>query len=350
MKKKNYKPLLFIIPVILILLLLLGLYLENRSTIISPIPKDTIGNTAGNLRGEGRFCEYDGKVYFSNPYDGDALYVMNPDCSGMKKLISSGVSYINAGGNYLFYYLQSRNGGSGLGYIRSMTGIYRSKLNGKESSCLDKDMATMMLLVGNEIYCQHYDNTDFSTFHKIPAAGSKEEIELSTDIVETACAVDGKIYYSGVVNDHFLHVWDTKTDTDTILWEGNTSYPTVIGNSVYFMNVDYDYRLFCYDLSDGELTALTNERLDFYNIYDNVIFYQTSGTDTPALMRMNIDGSNPEVVMEGVYNRINTTSTYTYFQPFEENGVIYRTSTFGPVAVDQFPEAEEAAKEYREDN
>ena len=67
MKKKNYKPLLFIIPVILILLLLLGLYLENRSTIISPIPKDTIGNTAGNLRGEGRFCEYDGKVYFPTP-------------------------------------------------------------------------------------------------------------------------------------------------------------------------------------------------------------------------------------------------------------------------------------------
>ena len=87
-----------------------------------------------------------------------------------------------------------------------------------------------------------------------------------------------------------------------------------------------------------------------YNIYDNVIFYQTAGTDTPALMRMNIDGSSPEIVMQGVYNRINTTSTYTYFQPFGENGVIYRTSTFGPVAVDQFPEAEEAAKEYREDN
>lgn len=350
MKKKNYKPLLFIIPVILILLLLLGLYLENRSTIISPIPKDTIGNTAGNLRGEGRFCEYDGKVYFSNPYDGDALYVMNPDCSEMKKLINSGVSYINAGGNYLFYYLQSSTGGSGLGYIRSMTGIYRAKLNGKESSCLDKDMATMMVLVGDEIYCQHYDNTDFSTFHKIPAAGFDEEIELSTDIVETACVVGGKIYYSGVVDDHYLHVWDTETDTDTILWDGNTSYPTIIDHYVYFMNVDYDYRLFRYDFSNGELMALTNERLDFYNIYDNVIFYQTAGTDTPALMRMNIDGNSPEVVMQGVYNRINTTSTYTYFQPFEENGVIYRTSTFGPVAVDQFPEAEEAAKEYREDN
>ncbi len=349
MKKSASKPLHFIIPGILIILLALGLYFENRSTYITPIPKETIGNTAGNLRGGGHFCEYDGKVYFSNPYDGGALYVMNPDCTDMKRLINSNVSFINAGGNYLFYYLESTSGGSGLGYIRAVTGIYRAKLNGRESSCLDQDMTTMMVLIGDEIYCQHYDNTNFSTFHKIPAAGSDEEIELNTDIVETASVAGGKIYYSGVVDDHYLHVWDTATDTDTILWEGNTSYPTVIGDSVYFMNVDYDYRLFRYDLSSGDLTALTEERLDYYNIYDNVIFYQTNGTAVPALMRMNIDGSNPEVVMEGVYNRINTTSTYTYFQPFDDDQTIYRTSTFGPVAVDRFPEAEEAAMEYREE-
>ena len=66
-------------------------------------------------------------------------------------------------------------------------------------------------------------------------------------------------------------------------------------------------------------------------------------------MRMNLDGSNPEVVREGVYHRINATSTYTYFQPFGDNDVIYRTSTFGPVAVDEFPEALQAALENRKE-
>lgn len=348
MKKNMKKPLYIIIPAVLIVLLILAVYLEKRGVHLSPIPKDTIGNTAGNLRGEGKFCEYNGKVYFSNPYDNDTLYVMNPDGSKMKKLLNSSVSYINAGGNYLFYYLESRNGGSGLGYIRATTGIYRSTLKGKESSCLDSDMATMMVLVGDTIYCQHYDNTDFSTFHKIPAAGSKEEIELSKDIVETACVQNGMIYYSGVTDDHYLHAWDTQSDTTDIIWEGNTSYPTVIGNYLYYMDVDNDYHLCRYDLSGGELVELTNERLDFYNIYDSVIFYQTNGTDTPALMRMSINGSNPEVVMEGVYHRINTTSAYTYFQPFDDDSVIYRTSTFGPVAVDNFPEAKEAAPEDQE--
>ena len=56
----------------------------------------------------------------------------------------------------------------------------------------------MMVLIGDELYCQHYDNDEFSTLHKIPAAGSREEIELSKDIVETASVVDHTIYYSGL--------------------------------------------------------------------------------------------------------------------------------------------------------
>ena len=345
MKKSKKSPLRFIIPGVFIVIVLLGIYFKSRSLYISPIPKDSVGNTAGNLRGEGRFCEYNGKVYFSNPYDNDTLYVMNPDGSEIKKLLNSSVSYINAGGNYLFYYLKSKNGGSGLGYIRNTTGIYRSKLTGKETSCLDKDMATMMVLVGDEIYFQHYDNVNFSTLHKVPAAGADEEIELSKDIIETACAANGRIYYSGLTKDHCLYAWNTENDTTSLIWDGNTCYPTVIDNIVYYMDIDYDYRLFRYDLSSGELTALTNERLDYYNIYDNVIFYQTGGTKAPALMRMNLDGSNPEVVMEGVFHRINTTSAYTYFQPYGEDNIIYRTSTFGPIAVDNFYQAEMAAQQ-----
>lgn len=349
MKKKSAKPLRFIIPGILILLLIAAVYFELRGVRIS-IPEGTLGNTAGNIRGEGRFCEYEGKIYFSNPYDNGALYVMNPDGSGMKRLLNSGVSYINAGGGYLFYYLESTKGGSGLGHIRSTTGIYRSTLKGRETSCLDPHMATMMVLIDDQLYCQHYDNTNFSELHKIPVSGSEEEIVLSEDIVETACVSDGVIYYSGLTEDHYLYAWDTRTDTSSMIWDGNTSYPTVIGTYVFFMNVDANYRLFRYNRANGELIALTDERLDFYNIYDNMIYYQTNGNSAPALMRMNLDGDGKEVVREGVYRRINATSAYTYFQPFDEDNIVYRTSTFGPVAVDDFPEAREAALQYQEDN
>ena len=45
------------------------------------VPRDPSdhGNSAGNLHNGGLFFEMDGKVYFSNPYDSDCLYSMNPD-------------------------------------------------------------------------------------------------------------------------------------------------------------------------------------------------------------------------------------------------------------------------------
>lgn len=296
------------------------------------------------------FCEYEGKVYFSNTYDGGALYVMNPDCTEMERLIPSNVSYINAGGDYLFYYMQSIKGGTGLGFIRTTSGIYRATLKGKSVACLDADMATMMVLSGDTVYFQHYDNTDFSTFNKVPAGGSDEEIVLSEDIIETACVANGNLYYGGISNDHLLYAWNCETDTPRVIWDGgNVSYPTIIGNDVYYMDIDNDYRLFKYNMVSEEIVPLTQERIDFYNIYGNVIFYQTNATPTPALMRMNIDGSGAEVIQEGVYHRINTTSTYTYFQAFDEDDVIYRTSTFGPASVDTFPEAMQAALEYQDE-
>ena len=100
----NQKAKTILVIVILVLLIGTGMTLSYISNRISPIPSDTIGNSAGNLRGKGLFCEYNGKVYFSNAYDNGALYVMNPDCTEMKRLANTSASYINAGGNYLFYY------------------------------------------------------------------------------------------------------------------------------------------------------------------------------------------------------------------------------------------------------
>lgn len=357
MKKKKKKSInkltRYIIPGftalgVLVIILLVSIYSKKVGNTLSPIPKDAIGNTAGNIRGEGRFCEYEGKVYFSNPYDGEALYVMNPDGSEMKRLNDNRISYINAGGDYLFYYLKSKKDGVGLGYVRESTGLYRSTLEGTAPACLDRHMLTMMVLAGDQVYYQHYDNTNFSSFYKVSASLTYEETELNRENIETAHVVDSKIYYGGLTKDHYLHAWDTKTDTDTVIWDGNTSYPTVVGNYIYYMDVDNNYRLFRYNLSTGEKEALTDERLDYYNIYNNVIFYQTSDTDSPALKRMLLDGSHQELVAEGVYHRINATSTYTYFQPFGEDDVIYRTSTSGPIMVDDFPQAKKAAEEYQE--
>ena len=95
---------------------------------------NTVGNTAGNLNNGGFFCENDGVVFFSNAYDNNTLYSMNPDESQIKKLGSNYVASLNAGGDYIYYYMESGTNGSGLGFMSRTAGIYRSNRNGKHTA------------------------------------------------------------------------------------------------------------------------------------------------------------------------------------------------------------------------
>ena len=66
--KKNWKPILFT-GIVILLLVASSVY----SVLSERIPSNDIsvtGNTAGNLNNGGLFAESDGKVYFSNAYDG----------------------------------------------------------------------------------------------------------------------------------------------------------------------------------------------------------------------------------------------------------------------------------------
>ena len=80
------KKIKLIFIIILLILVIGGLsvfaYIQNR---VPENPAGTVGNTAGNLYNDGLFCENEGKVYFSNAYDANTLYVMNPDETEIKE-------------------------------------------------------------------------------------------------------------------------------------------------------------------------------------------------------------------------------------------------------------------------
>ncbi|MCR5716751.1 MAG: DUF5050 domain-containing protein [Lachnospiraceae bacterium] len=339
------RPILTTIITVLVLAALTAIVIYSRADHYKALPDEVVGNSAGNMRGDGLFCEYDGKVYFSNAYDGGALYVMNADGTEITRLSSAAAKWICVGGDYIYYYLQTSGNGTGLGYVRTISGIYRCLLNGKKTVCLHEDAATSLQLVGNQLFYEHYDNKTFSTFRTMTGNGEEEQT-ISALEIDPSCAANGVIYYGGLGKDHYLHALNAKTLNDSILWAGNLCYPTVVGDYVYYMDIDHDYRLCRYSMSRNEIEILCEERLDFYNLYGMVIYYQVSDADNPRLMRMNVDGSNQELVAEGVYNRINTTSTYTYFYPYDVDGVCYRTPTAGAIRVEPFTAAQEAASEY----
>lgn len=304
-----------------------------------------VGNTAGNLYNGGYFCEADGRVYFANAYDNYALYSMNPDETDLVKFNDGSVSSINAAGNYLYYAQVSGGTVSGeAGKTVRISGIYRSSLKGKSVAGLDRCDIVSMQLCGNYLYYEKYDKQTGTSLDKI-RIDKKDKQTVAEGIISPNCFVNGRIYYNGTAEDHYLHALDVSTDRSSVVWQGNIWNPIVQDNYVYYMDVPENYRLCRYNFSNKVVEVLTNERIDMFNVYDNYIYYQVSSSDSPALKRMMTDGSAQETIRDGVYQNINITSQYVYFNAFKENTPVYKTSTYGPVNVTIFDAAKEAALE-----
>ena len=306
---------------------------------------NVVGNTAGNINNEGLFCESEGVVYFSNPYDGGCLYSMTPQETDFKKLTTAGVSYINADTNYLYYYLDSADKGEGLGYVQRTYGIYRSRLNGKDTECLKRDNAIAMQLCGNYLYYQFFDNDNTlgTQLYKIKIDKS-EDVRVADFNINPACCVNGLIYYGGTKEDSSLYTLDTATGSSSLVLEGNIWNPVYLNDYIYYMDASRSYKLCRYSMSQNIVEILCDDRVDFFNVYENYIYYQKSSESEPALKRMYTDGSSPEIVASGIYKNINITSSYVYFRSYDVNDIMYKTPVNGAVQVTTFDAAQSAAE------
>ena len=107
------------------------------------------------------------------------------------------------------------------------------------------------------------------------------------------------------------------------------------GDYIYYIDLDNGYSLVRTNTSTGNTDILYDGSLGkciAYNLYGNVIFYHVEG-DSPALYRINTDGSNHEYIKYGNITNISCTSQYTFFQIYGTTS-LYRVPTNGPVNVE----------------
>lgn len=341
MNQKKRNLLIFAFIFIFIFAVFILTFLSQR---VKMNDRNIPGNTAGNLNNGGLFCESEGVVYFSNAYDSGCLYSMNPDETNMKKLTTACVSSINADSNYLYYYLDSADSGVGLGYVQRTYGIFRSKRNGKRAECLKRGNAITLQLCGNYIYYQYFDNDSKKGTQLFKVKIDKSEEKRIADYnINPASFHDGQIYFNGTKDNHYLYSLNTANDSISLLWEGNIWNPVYDNGYIYFMDMSNNYRLCRYSPSENVVEVLTNDRIDFFNVYGSYIYYQKSSQTEPAFKRMYTDGSNVETIAEGVYKNINITSAYVYFTAFENDVPVYKTPTNGAIRVTTFENAMQAA-------
>ncbi len=321
--KKNLKAVLITL-LIFSVLAALGIFSMQKDK-VKEIPRGSVGNTAGNLNNKGLFCEYNGTVYFSNAYDSGALYSMKSDGTNIKKLNNAETNHICAAGDYLFYFQNAPSGSSGLGYVRTSHGLYRSLLNGKKAFCLSRDYVYDMQLVDNYIFYVT-SSTKTPEFYKVKIDKS-ESLLIDKTATNPSCVVNGQIYYNNTGANHYLYALDPNTGSSSVIWDGNLWYPVYDNGFIYYLDVSNNYKLCRYSLTTNTVEILTQDRVDCFNVGYGYVYYQKNSATDPALMKMNTDGTFLEEVAKGNYTSINMTSKYVYCNLFGTTVPMYRTST-----------------------
>lgn len=334
-KKKNNTIAYIVVGLVFILIITLAIVF-NRKVKIPENPAETTGNSAGNLNNNGFFCESDGVIYFANSLDGYTLYSMDPVSLEARKVSDVPVSYINAAGDYLYFYYNDNGDAKFMGLAGNMRGIYRVPKDGSDTpTSLDRTTSGIVSLLGNKLYYQHYDKETAMTLYSCGLDGSDKGMLLDKAI-NPSCSLHTSIYYSDRENKNYLSVLNPLNASTQVFLDARAYNPVISGDYIFYMDVDDDYKLYRYNMFDGTVNKITNERIDLFNVYESYVFYQTNSSSRPRLVRMMIDGSNPEIIAEGNYTDVNCTSTYTFFREYDDESSFYMTPTMGMVYVTSF--------------
>ncbi len=306
-------------------------------------PAGTVGNTAGNLNNSGMFCESNGKVYFSNTFDGGSLYAMNSNESEIEKINNQNVRNLLIGGEYIYYYqLGNASEGEFAGLEATLPDVksfIRCKADGTQATTLTRNYVQQAQLADSQLYLLVTDDNGTS-FYKTDLNGVNQTL-LAAYSVNPSCVYNGKIYYNGTGNNHYLYALNTQTDVAEEVWQGNLWYPAIEDDYVYFLDVTNNYRLCRYSLSGNVIEILTHDRVDCFNVGHGYIYYQKNSASNPQLICMRSDGTDRQVVAEGNYTHINMTSQYVYFQEFGDERTLYHCP-LGSIGYRVFSAAEQA--------
>ncbi|MBQ9511814.1 MAG: DUF5050 domain-containing protein [Lachnospiraceae bacterium] len=299
----------------------------------------TVGNTPGNLYNNGYFCESDGVVYFANPADNNCLYSMNPDETEYKKLTRMGASNINAGGDYLYYYLDPSHtkATSGVETAAREYGIYRSRLDGKQQKNLLRVGLRQLCLGGSYLYYMA-PNGNGGDLWKMRIDREENEV-VARGMINPSCYVNGSLYYAGVDSSHAIFAMDTANNNMVRqVYAGNFAYPQLVGDTIYYLDAENGYSLCSVNLTTLVSQVLTTDFVDTFNVSGPYIYYASAQAN--ALKRMRTDGSENIVLMNGIFHSINVTSRYVYFKPYGDDYTTYHIPVGGGAVSAFVPETE----------
>lgn len=299
------------------------------------------GNTAGNIYNGGLFCEKDGKIFFSNDKADGSLYVMNSDCTNIKKLHDDKAVYINVDNNYIYYVRANNTRENNKGFMMFFnTGVFRIKRNGSNLMAFTGNPGAYLSLKGNNVYFQRYDAGVGLYLFKYQIDGTLERL-LVKDAVIPAEITDTKLYYAGYSEDHNINELNLQSFTTHPAFEGSYYYPIFKGAYIYYIDVEDDYKIYRMHIDGSGQELLVDYRCSTYNITNSgtYLYYQVDDTVSNGMYRLNLKTMESSQLLVGNYKQLHVTDNYVFFKDFDNTNTyvvnadgIKDVSVFDPFA------------------
>lgn len=323
-----------VIAFVVVLRVLSGRFVQNE--------ENAPGNTSGNLLNGGEFCEYDGKIYFSNYLDDGTLYVMEEDLSDAKKLKDDVVTDLNVCGNYIVYSRRNnRRNNNGNLFIFDNMGAYRINKNGNKLLQLFDDYTGMVHQYGNYVYYQHYEEKELLTLYRVGLDGSEEK-QLSQEAILPTAIIDDTLYYCGIESDHNIHAMKVSGGSEKTIFEGRCANCIECNGYLYFMDLENNNGISRVRTDGSDYEQLVPYMVSTFNISTDgsVLYYQTDGTQVEHYLgSLTIKSGREKVLRSGDFNSIHVTKHYVFFKDFHTENYYYiddagNIETFRPQVED----------------
>ncbi len=338
---KTKKKVLITTGIVLLFLLICFLFYLNKKTYYNE--ESDNGNSAGNLYNKGIFCQYEDKIYFSNPKDDGTLYSMDTDLSSYKKLSKDKVNYINVSGHYIIYNrinnLKEHAAGSAL--VFKNVGVYRIDLNGNHIKRFDDTPADTVHQFGNDIYYLHYDKKKAYSLYSVRLNGDEQK-EILTECISPAMVTEEYLYYTGVINDHNIHRLSRDNLHEELVKEGNYSQVVLQGDSIYAIDNEKNHTIVQMALDGTGEHTLVNDRVATYNLSNDgkYLFYQVDAGDHNGVCYLNLSTGEQTLIQSGDYQNLCITEDYLFFNQFKSTSMYYVELSNPTVAKPFLPETD----------
>jgi hypothetical protein len=271
----------------------------------------------GNSSSKGIVDQHDGWIYLTGDFDGDSgdpallegnkLYKMRNDGTGMTKISNDYVSDIKVIGDWIYFReIYSSN-------------LYKIKKDGTGKTRIISDRVYYLKIMGDWIY--YSNNSDMGQLYKIKLDGTGKT-KLTQDVATYIVGEGDWIYYTNQSDNWKLYAIKTDGSQKTKLTDTYASDLNLEGGWLYYLHSTADNKSYIYKVkTDGtENTKLNEFRTSSINVSNGWIYYVLKDYSDKiqanwryGVYKMKTDGTENTKLLNDSTDYINVTNDWIYF-------------------------------------